>query len=87
MRWPDNSTGLSVAGVVKWFLIIDCAVFLFKAYQGLIQRKTATGGGNRVGEYLTGDEAIKLGLQHLGLAVAFGAAAWVIWFFWQRHEE
>lgn len=87
MRWPDNTTGLSLAGVIKWIFIIQSGVFLFRAYQGLIQKKTATGAGRRVGEYLAGNEAITMGLQHLGLSVLCGAIAWALWFFWQRHEE
>ena len=82
-----NSTGISVAGFIKWFFIINSAVFLFKAYQGLIQQKTASGGGRHVGAYLTGNEAVMMGLQHLGFGIVSGAIAWALWFFWQRHEE
>lgn len=87
MRWPDNTTGLSLAGVIKWISIILSAVFLFQAYQVLVQKKTATSAGRHVGEYLVGNEAVMMGRQHLGLSVLCGAIAWALWFFWQRHEE
>lgn len=83
----QNTTGLSFAGLIKWICILSCAVFLYKSYQGLIQQEIATGGGRSVGEYLTGDEAVRFGLECLGTAAGFGAAAWAVWFFWQRNEE
>ena len=87
MRWPENTTGLSVAGVFKWISIIFGAVFLFQAYQGLIQGKNLPGAGWRVGEYVAGNQAVTMGLQNLGFSVLCGAIAWALWFFLQRHEK
>lgn len=74
-------------GVLKWVFISNCGVFLYKAYQGLIVQKTATGTANRVGDYLTGNEAVLMGLQHLTVSVLSAAIAWALWFFWQRNED
>ena len=82
-----NSTGISAIGFIKWIFIINSAVLLFKAYQGLIQRKIATGAGQRVGDLLTDSDAVMFGLECLVASIVFAAIAWALWFFWQQHEE
>ena len=86
----ENSTDLSVPGVIKWVLIIGACPCLIKAYQGLVNKKTATGygsiGASRT-NLLLGDDAVKFGWENLGMAALFLAAAWAIWFFWQQHED
>ncbi len=90
MAFPTNDTGLSVLGVIKWLLIIGSLGPFFKAYQGLILQETATGYGvssAAATQVLVGGEAVKFGLQNLGLGILLLGAAWALWFFWQRYED
>lgn len=84
---PINSTGLSAIGAIKWMLVIAALPLFLKAWQGMVERKTATGSGRRVGDLLTGDAAFRFGLESLWAALVCLVLAWALWFFWQSHEE
>lgn len=83
----DNSTNLSLAGVVKWILIISSMPLFVKAWQGLIQHKSATNYGRTTGDLLEGGEAIAYGWQSLGLALLLLGVAYLVWRFWQENED
>jgi hypothetical protein len=83
--FPTNSTGLTLAGVLKWIAIVIGGVMLFQAYQGVVQQ--VGGGGRGGGILLTGPDAVRWGWMNvLYSAIAF-AIAWALWFFWQRNED
>lgn len=84
--FPQNTTNLSFAGVVKWILIVGSLPCFVKAYQGIVQRVSATSMGRTTGNLLMGDEALKYGIQNLLIALLFLASSWAVWFFWQRNE-
>ena len=86
MNWPTNSTGLSLAGVLKWIFILMGGVLLFQAYQGIIDQKSSTGRGSSL-QPLSGEAAVRAGWGYLGSALLFFAIAWALWFFWQRNED
>ena len=86
----DNSTGLSVPGVIKWILVIAALPCLVKAWQGIVQGVTATGyarGDASSAMLLTGSDAVKYGLLNLLYAGLLFTGAWAIWYFWQRYED
>ena len=90
MSWPENTTNLSVAGVLKWLFIIASLPCFFKAFQGIVLQKTASGYGQMGAsstELFTGTEAVKYGLENLGLAALSLGIAWALWFFWQQNED
>jgi hypothetical protein len=82
-----NSTGLSAVGVAKWFLVVASLPMFVKAWQGLVQKKSATSSGRRTGDLLTGDAAVAYGWQALAAGLTALGIAWALWFFWQRHED
>lgn len=87
---PQNTTGLSIAGVVKWLLVIAALPCLVKAWQGIVDRTTATGYGRSdaaTAQLLTGTDALWFGLQNLLFAALLFGAAWAIWYFWQQYED
>lgn len=86
--FPQNSTGLSFAGIVKWFLVIVGLLFLPAAWSGIVSRQV-THAESKSGpvEVLTGNDALRYGLVQAGYALLFLAAAFAVWFFWQRNEE
>lgn len=87
---PKNTTNLSVAGYFKWIALIASIGPVFKAFQGLVLRETATGMPSRStvpGSVVIADDAIREGLLSLLVAATFWAIAWALWFFFQRHEE
>jgi hypothetical protein len=81
-----NPTNLSFAGYMKWLFIALAAVTFLKAFQGIVQRKVAT-GGKWSQSFVTGDEAVTYGWQMFVFASVFAVASWTAWFFWQRHED
>jgi len=86
----ENSTGLSFLGIIKWLLVIMSLPCFIKAWQGIIDRQTATGYGRGdagTTQLLTGGVAIRYGLLNLLFAALFIAAAWAIWYFWQQYED
>lgn len=86
----DNSTGLSFAGIVKWFLIVASLPCFVKAWQGIIGHTTATGYSRSdaaTTQLVTGSDAVRYGLLNLLYAVLCLGTAWAIWFFWQRYED
>lgn len=90
MGFPTNSTNLSLAGALKWLLVIASIPCWFKAWQGVVGRETATGYGRSGAastRLLTGDEALAFGLWNVLYGVLLLAAAWAVWFFWQRNED
>ena len=53
-------------------------------------QKTASGYGQMGAsstELFTGTEAVKYGLENLGLAALSLGIAWALWFFWQQNED
>ena len=90
MRWPENTTSLSLPGVFKWILLIISIPLLIKAFQGIVLRSTQTGFAGRfgsVGDALRGKEAVLEGLEAFGYAAICIIGAWALWFFWQQHED
>lgn len=85
----ENSTGLSLSGFLKWAILIVSIQFVIKAYQGIVNKVSATGLGIRSGpgELVTEGAAVRYGWQSLGYAVVCWAIAWAIWFFIQRNED
>jgi hypothetical protein len=86
----DNTTNLSIAGVVKWLLVIASFPCLIKAWQGIVSRTTATGYGRfdvNSSQLLTGGDAVRYGLLNVLYAALLIGAAWAIWFFWQQYED
>jgi len=83
---PDNSTGISFLGIVKWLLLILSLPCLVKAWQGIIMRQTAYGGRSDP-QPLTGAAAMSYGLWNLLYAILLIVAAWALWYFWQRYED
>src|SRR3989442_10488365 len=86
----QNTTGLSVLGIVKWLLVIASLPCVVKAYQGIIQCETATGYARSDAaraSLLTGTDAVKFGLLNLLFAALLIAAAWAVWYFWQQYED
>jgi hypothetical protein len=86
----DNSTNLSLAGVVKWLLVIASLPCLVKAWQGVVQRTTATGylrSDASTAQLLTGGDAVRYGLLNILYAALLIGAAWAVWFFWQQYED
>lgn len=79
---PENSTGLSFLGTVKWLLLILSLPCLIKAWQGIIVRQTSDGY-----RLLTDGAAIASGWWNLLYAFLLIGAAWAIWYFWQRYED
>lgn len=85
----ENTTGLSVTGIIKWLLVIASLPCLIKAWQGVIVRVTATGYGPRDvnrSYLLTGWDAVRYGWLNLLYAVLLIAGAWALWYFWQQYE-
>jgi hypothetical protein len=86
----DNTTNLSIAGVVKWLLVIALFPCLIKAWQGIVSRTTATGylrSDASTSRLLTGSDAVWYGLLNVLYAALLMGAAWAIWFFWQQYED
>lgn len=86
---PQNTTGLSILGFIKWALIISSFPCLVKAWQGIILHQSATGYGrydSAASKLVTGGDALSFGIQNLLLAAVLLAAAWAIWYFWQQYE-
>ncbi len=86
MSMPDNTTNLSVLGVVKWLMVIGSLPLLWTAWQGIVQQQVA-GNGPPAAQVLTGREAVWFGAQSLLWAALLLAGAWALWFFWQRYED
>lgn len=90
MSMPDNTTGLSFLGVVKWLLVIASLPCFVKAWQGIVGRETATGYARSAAgstALLTGADAVNYGLLNLLYAALLLAAAWALWYFWQQYED
>lgn len=82
----DNSTGLTLAGIVKWILLISTLPLFVKVWQGLVSRQTTNNTG-RFGQLVTGSDAIREGLLSLLYAALCIAGAWAIWYFKERNED
>jgi hypothetical protein len=82
----DNSTGLSLAGIVKWILLIITLPLMVKVWQGLVMHQTTNYSG-RFGALLTCGAAIREGLLSLLYSCLCFTAAWAIWYFQQRNED
>jgi hypothetical protein len=87
MGFPTNDGGLSIAAVVKWLLAIASLPSFVKAYQGIVERKTATSFGRSTGDSLEGERALRYGLANLAIAALLVAGAWAVWRFWQSNED
>jgi len=87
---PENSTNMSVAGVLKWLCLIASIDPTIKAFQGIVLRRTAEVDQGDLfvpGHAATQAAAVKEGLLHLGVAAFFWLIAWALWYFWQRNED
>lgn len=73
---------------MKWFLAIVSIPFWMNAWSGVVAR-SVTHAKAKSGpvEVLTGNDALRYGLVQAGYALLFLAAAFAVWFFWQRNEE
>lgn len=80
--FPQNSTGLSFAGIVKWILMIVSIPFWLNAWSGIVSRNV-THAESKSGpvEVLTGSDALRFGLSQAGYALLFLASAFAVWFF------
>ncbi|MCH8273161.1 MAG: hypothetical protein IH851_00010 [Armatimonadetes bacterium] len=87
MPYPQNYLDWSISTVLKWFAAILSLPFFVGAYQGIVQRRVATGLASRGGVPLYGREAVTFGLELLGIAMLCLLAAWSIWYFWERNED
>ena len=86
----QNSTGLSISGLIKWILLIAEIPCVINAWQGIVNGVTATGYSRSDAgraELLTGHDALWFGLRKMLWAALLTGAAWAIWFFWQRYED
>jgi hypothetical protein len=83
---PENSTGLSIAGIVKWILLLMTLPLLVKVWQGLVLHQTTDNSG-RFGQLVTGGAAVREGLLSLIYLCLCLAGAWAIWYFKQRNED
>lgn len=85
----NNSTGLSLAGIIKWLLIIISFPFFIKAWQGIVGHVTTddSGNGHSTGALVTGSEAIHFGGLNLLYAVLCLIGAGAVWYFWQQNED
>lgn len=86
--FPQNSTELSFAGIVKWFLAIVSIPFLVNAWNGIVGRNvTVAKSKSGPAEILSESDALRHGLIHGAYALLFLTAAFAVWFFWQRNED
>lgn len=81
--FPTNSTGLSLAGILKWIAIIACGVNVWIGLSAIISKKTSPDRST----LLVGNDAVRQGFVNLGWALGLGLLAFAIWFFWQRNED
>lgn len=87
---PENTTGLSLAGVIKWLLVIAALPCLVRAWQGIVHRMTSTAYGSSGfdrSQLLTGNAAVWFGVENLLIAAILIAVAWAVWYFWQQYED
>ena len=81
---PTNPTGMSVAVVTKWLLVIMAIIPAIQAWQGIVDHQVSPG---KYGPLLTGVAAIGYGKQQLLVAGLLVAAAGAVWYFWQRNDD
>jgi hypothetical protein len=87
MSWPTNVTDLSLAGAIKWLLLIFTIPFWIGAWHGIIEGEVRAYDA-RSGNYsVYGTEAIRAGVLQLLYAGILIALAWAVWRFWQSNED
>ena len=73
---PDNPTALSIAGVLKWLLILLSAGPLILAFSAAAE----AAGQVREGKLSFGFMCLAP-LPYVGIAATMWVAAWVLWYF------
>ena len=87
MAWPTNVTDMSLAGAIKWLLLIFTVPFWMGAWQGIVRKEILAFNTKSGNHFVYGNDAVKAGLMQLAEVAVLVTLARAVWRFWESAED